>query len=194
MRAAATNRRNKDGVRTRSAKQEPKQYAANYYRKNAESIKARVIARRRENPELAAAIQKRDRDRRYATPKGRLESIVRAGIKRGIKLGSKASRKTFDLLTFTAEDLKQHLESSFLPGMTWQNHGRFGWHIDHIRPLASFTYETPDDLGFKEAWKISNLQPLWAPDNLAKGKKWTPPVPVNDNQIQVPKVSTDIAA
>lgn len=64
-----------------------------------------------------------------------------------------------------------HLERQFLPGMTWENHGRFGWHIDHIIPLSAFNFETPDHIDFKRAWALSNLQPLWWQDNLKKRAK-----------------------
>ena len=40
-------------------------------------------------------------------------------------------------------DLKKHLESKFDPGMTWDNYGRDGWHIDHIIPLAKFNLQEP---------------------------------------------------
>ena len=48
--------------------------------------------------------------------------------------------------------------------MTWQNHGRYGWHIDHIKPLSMF--ENPL---CPEAWNYKNLQPLWADENIKKG-------------------------
>lgn len=63
-----------------------------------------------------------------------------------------------------------HLERQFLPGMTWENRGE--WHIDHIRPLCSFQFQTPDCPQFREAWALTNLQPLWAQDNLKKGGRW----------------------
>lgn len=62
------------------------------------------------------------------------------------------------------EVFKKHIESMFVEGMSWYNHGE--WHLDHIRPLASYTFE-----GLPEANHYTNLQPLWAKDNLSKGKK-----------------------
>jgi len=59
--------------------------------------------------------------------------------------------------------------------MTWQNYGE--WHIDHIRPLCSFDFESTQDASFKKAWSLDNLQPLWAEDNLVKGGKWQQEVP-----------------
>ena len=66
-------------------------------------------------------------------------------------------------------DLKKHLEAQFQLGMTWDNYGLKGWHIDHIRPLSSFDLGNISDL--KKACHYSNLQPLWAKENLKKGNK-----------------------
>jgi hypothetical protein len=53
--------------------------------------------------------------------------------------------------------------------MTWKNYGK--WHIDHIRPISSFKITGIDCEDFKKCWSLSNLQPLWAFDNLSKGTK-----------------------
>ncbi len=62
---------------------------------------------------------------------------------------------------------KHHLESQFSEGMCWENHGLYGWHIDHIIPLSSATSE--EDL--IKLCHYTNLQPLWAKDNLSKSDK-----------------------
>jgi hypothetical protein len=64
----------------------------------------------------------------------------------------------------TIEELKQHLESQFGPGMSWENYGK--WHIDHIIPLSSFDLSKRDEL--LKACHYTNLQPLWAKDNIKK--------------------------
>jgi hypothetical protein len=134
-------------------------YGAKHYKANPEQSKART-------------------DKRRATVKGRLENRIRAGVHRQISSGSKRDRKIFDILGYTSTDLMKHLESKFLPGMSWETYSITTWHIDHIRPLASFNYTTPDCPDFKDAWSLKNLQPLWALDNLTKGSKW---IPANDN-------------
>jgi len=67
------------------------------------------------------------------------------------------------------EELVQHIEKQFKPGMTWENHGQHTWHIDHIIPLNSAKDE-------KELYKLchfTNLQPMWAKENYSKGAKLT---------------------
>lgn len=60
-----------------------------------------------------------------------------------------------------------HLESLFKPGMSWENHGE--WHIDHILPLASF--DLTDEQQAAKACHYTNLQPLWASENMSKGAR-----------------------
>ena len=73
--------------------------------------------------------------------------------------------KTLELLGCSIEFLKKHLSKKFKKGMTFKNYGE--WHVDHIKPCALF------DLSKLEEQKIcfhySNLQPLWARDNIKKG-------------------------
>lgn len=113
--------------------------------------------------------------KRRSTTKGKLECTIRSRISKTIAKGSKFSRRTFDLLGYSADDLKRHIERWFLPGMSWGNYGHQAWHIDHKIPLAAFNYETPDDIDFKRAWALENLQPMWAADNLSKGAKLMKP-------------------
>lgn len=65
------------------------------------------------------------------------------------------------------EYFKQYLEFQFKNGMTWDNYGE--WHIDHTKPLASFDLTNREQ--FLKACHYTNLQPLWAAENLAKGSK-----------------------
>lgn len=78
------------------------------------------------------------------------------------------------LLGCTISQAALHLERQFKPGMTWENWGYRGWHIDHIRPLSSFDLTDPEQLA--QACHYTNLQPLWRAENQAKGSKW----PLND--------------
>ena len=82
----------------------------------------------------------------------------------------KKNNKTFTLLGYTKYDLKNHLESQFTYGMSWDNIGE--WHIDHIRPVSSFNFDSTEHPDFKKCWALNNLQPLWAEDNMKKHTKW----------------------
>lgn len=94
-----------------------------------------------------------------------LSTRMLLAIKRG---GADKKNKTFKLVGCSLPALKTHLEKQFKPGMAWENYGPV-WHIDHVRPCISF------DLTQLEQQKIcfhfSNLQPLFAIDNIRKGAK-----------------------
>jgi hypothetical protein len=107
--------------------------------------------------------------RRRESPAAAINARMSAGIKNSLGNG-KNGRSWESLVGYTVADLMAHLEAKFLPGMSWDNRGE--WHIDHRRPLTSFSFQTPDDPQFREAWALSNLQPLWAGDNLRKGGRW----------------------
>ena len=53
--------------------------------------------------------------------------------------------------------------------MSWKNHGKYGWHIDHIKPCSKFNLIDPTEQ--KKCFHYTNLQPLWAKDNLTKYNK-----------------------
>jgi len=95
---------------------------------------------------------------------------LRKRLRKRIKNVLKGNPKSLSLtksLGCTYKELKLYLESLFQPGMTWQNYGK--WHIDHIRPCASFDLSKPEEQ--LKCFHFSNLQPLWAEENLSKGKR-----------------------
>lgn len=81
----------------------------------------------------------------------------------------KAGKSWVSVVGYSREELMTHLERQFLPGMSWENYGRNGWHVDHIRPVTSFVFDSVDDPQFRACWALENLQPLWEPDNIRKG-------------------------
>jgi hypothetical protein len=88
------------------------------------------------------------------------------------KKNIKKTTKTLDLIGCSVEELKTHIESQFKKGMTWENYGLYGWHIDHIKPCASF--DLTDPVQQKLCFHYTNLQPLWAKDNWEKKDKIIP--------------------
>lgn len=85
----------------------------------------------------------------------------------------KAGRGWESLVGYTVEDLRLHLERQFRPGMTWENWGKgeHCWHIDHIVPKARFSFRTDTDPDFRACWALTNLRPLWQPENQSKAAK-----------------------
>ena len=103
----------------------------------------------------------------------KLKLIIRYRAKRAVETinGAKniSREEMMESLGCTLEELKKHLESQFQEGMSWNNWAVDGWHIDHIKPLAKFNLIDPEEQ--KKACHYTNLQPLWAKDNLSKGDK-----------------------
>ena len=80
------------------------------------------------------------------------------------------NNRTFDLVGCTPKELKKHIEKQFLPGMSWENYNFETWHIDHIKPIS--LAKTMDDIIRLKLMHYTNLQPLWAKDNILKSNKY----------------------
>ena len=128
--------------------------------------KAETGRLRRQNPEFRARHAEYLRRRRQTNPQARLANRLRVRLHSALK-GARKSAHTLELLGCQISDLVGHLESKFKPGMTWENHGK--WHIDHIMPLASFDLSDPEQQRMACHW--TNLQPLWADENMRKWAK-----------------------
>ena len=118
------------------------------------------------------------RKRRYRkiknNPKLKLRQRISSAIGKSLN-GKKHNIHWECLVGYSLSELKTHLETQFKPGMSWQNHSIKGWHIDHKIPVSAFNFKTPDDIDFKRCWALSNLQPLWAKDNIIKSNKLEKP-------------------
>jgi len=87
-----------------------------------------------------------------------------------LMLKKNSASKKFKLLKYNREDLIKRIESTWTEGMNWDNYGKNGWHIDHIKPLSSFDINKQEELN--KAWDLNNLQALWASENLSKSSKY----------------------
>jgi hypothetical protein len=110
--------------------------------------------------------QEQRKERRDSDPVFNLTNRLRCRLWKYLKiLNITKKNKTFDIVGCSPQFLKEHLETQFTDGMTWDN--RSEWHIDHIIPLSSA--KTEDEL--YKLCHYENLQPLWVEDNLKKSNK-----------------------
>ena len=176
--------KNKDEInkkrRERSKDEEFKKKKKEYYKENIEKIKEREKQYYEDNKEKIKEIKKQyrennrekiaQRQRKYVNnriktdPVFRVTRSLRRRLYKAVKNNLK-SKSTMELLGCTGEEVKEHLEKQFTEGMSWDNYGE--WHIDHIKPCCSFDMSDPEQQ--KICFHYSNLQPLWAEDNLKKG-------------------------
>lgn len=120
------------------------------------------------NPDKRRATHKKAGKKRRARPHENLNNRLRCGIWHSLS-GRKNRRSWQSLVGYTTNELVAHIARQFKGSMSWNNMGK--WHIDHIIPLSSFSFTSPDDAEFKAAWALTNLRPLWALKNMSKGAK-----------------------
>ncbi len=137
-----------------------------YYLKNKDKIanKARAYYLKNRDKILAKSHSYKE-NRKKLDPGFKLKLLLRIRLYKAIK-GNYKTGSAVKLLGCTVQELKNYLESKFSVGMNWNNHGL--WHIDHVKPLASFDLTNLDEM--KLACHYTNLQPLWAKDNQEKWK------------------------
>jgi len=129
----------------------------------------KVYEKRHSKGLISEYARKYEKERRKTDPIFKLTADVRHRLIIFLKASKmRKTNSTFKMVGCTPEFLKEYLEKQFKPGMTWQNHGVHGWHIDHTIPLASA--KTPEAI--EKLMHYSNLQPLWAIENIKKGDKY----------------------
>jgi hypothetical protein len=152
-------RKNRDRIN----KQYRDRYAA-----NPELYRAKLKAKRERMGEKYRAQIKRSRTKTRSTTEGMLYHRMSQSVRSAL-LGSKRKCKWENLLGYSVEELKAHLESQFTEEMTWDKFFGGGIHIDHVIPRMNFNYISPNDLQFKQCWALSNLRPIWPKENSVSG-------------------------
>lgn len=140
-------------------------YAADHAYRASELEKNRVRRRTPDAREKANAARARLVDR---SPTAKLAIYSRIRVRKALQ-GVARSASTMALIGCDADALRLHMERQFKPGMSWDNYGYRGWHVDHIRPCASFDLTDPDQQ--QECFHYTNLRPEWRYDNQSKGSK-----------------------
>jgi len=139
-----------------------------YYSANKEAMGRKRAAYYQVNREAAVSYSNHYQQRRRRVDPGYAITLrLRSRINHAIK-GTSKSAKTTELVGCSPGELVRHLESQFVDGMSWEN--RHLWAVDHIRPCASFDLADPEQQ--RQCFHYSNLQPLWAVDNMRKGARW----------------------
>jgi hypothetical protein len=163
--------KNKEAIKERNKKYrlKNKEKIKKYFIKNKEKIKNKRKSYFLKNKEK---INQKRKD--YIKIKMKNDPIFKllCNIRNRLNLALKnnvKSNKTKELFGCTVDLVKKHLESQFKEGMTWENHGVKGWHIDHIKPCSYFDLSDPEQQ--RKCFHYTNLQPLWWYENLKKRNK-----------------------
>lgn len=148
-----------------------------YYQNNKEKIAKKNQAYRENNKEKMADlfkkwatknkahIARKRRERISSDPLFKAVATLRRRLNKAIKSNQWSHSGSFQsYIGCSQEQFFAHIQSKFKPGMTWENHGINGWHLDHIIPLSSA--KSLDELYALS--HFSNIQPLWAIDNIKK--------------------------
>lgn len=159
-------------------------YNKNYYKQNRKQVRSdqnnyasRNRSTKKEYDKARRKLtNKQAMERYHSDPIFRIKMIFRRRF--SYFLQSNVTSQMEKYVGCTLEGLKSHLESLWLEGMTWENYGNPNgdhtncWHIDHIIPISSFDYSDGNlEESLHECWHYTNLQPLWAKDNLSKSAK-----------------------
>jgi len=134
-----------------------------YYIDNSAEILTKQKIYRKSNRKI---YRDNERSKRSSDPIFRLKKNLRTRLSEYVKsMNISKTQSTFKIIGLSPENLRNYLQESFVNGMSWENYGL--WHIDHIIPLSSAQSES-------ELYKLcyyTNLQPLWAIDNMKKGDR-----------------------
>jgi hypothetical protein len=149
-------------------------YRENNREKSREYFKSRYvekgeILRAYKNSPRARLVRNANQRRRMETLHNRLKRNCGVRICHALSRNVKSAR-TVELIGCTIDELKIYLSSLFQERMSWENYGRHGWHVDHIKPCAKF--DLSDPVQQKICFHYSNLQPLWEIDNIRKKDKY----------------------
>ena len=134
-----------------------------YYQKNKGRIKLY-----KQKPEIKKRIREYEQKKLNSDINFRVAKILRKFVSHSLK--QTKSIKTSGLVGCSFEYFKRHIENQFDDNMNWDNYGVYGWHVDHIRPCASFDLSEEEEQ--LKCFHYTNLQPMWAQENWSKSAKY----------------------
>lgn len=163
--------RAKDRERYKKEKEKRKLYHKEYYKENKEEISSKAkIYWNNNKDKISKKHNEYHKNRMKTDPKYKLDMYASYVLRDAIT-GRRLRTKWKTYFNYTIKELKDHLESKFKDGMTWENYGLKGWVVDHTIAKKYFIYESVDNKSFTACWALSNLQPLWYRENLEKRDK-----------------------
>jgi hypothetical protein len=148
-------------------REQRREYARKYRLENADRL--RQYQRQNNHKRKAYTEKYKDisKERYRNIPTIKIACCLRARILDALRsTGITKQNMTEELLGCTIQEARQYIEKQWQAGMSWENHSVNGWHIDHIKPCASFDLADPDQQ--KQCFHYTNLRPLWSKDNIAK--------------------------
>jgi hypothetical protein len=166
-------------------KENSKEYRRQYWIENKEELKEDKKSYYVNNKEAIKQHNKEyKKNRRRNDPLFKLRHKVSLSIYKSLfNIGSsKNNNSILEYLSYTIQELKDHLEKQFESWMTWDNWGSYNsetwddnnqatwtWNIDHIIPHSIFNYQSMKDQSFKDCWALSNLRPYSSKQNIIDG-------------------------
>lgn len=167
----AWRKKNKDYDKKRyqsseSIREKKKKMAMRYYEENKDKVNNRKRAYHAENLDKFRPMRREYLRVWRSKSSYKAIAFIRGSLRR-LREHKKYTRSE-KIIGYRRSELVSRIESQFDKGMSWDNYGE--WHIDHIKPISLFLSEGIDDPKVINA--LSNLQPLWALDNLSKGKNY----------------------
>jgi len=150
-------------VASHTDKEARRKYYRDYYQLNKEKVIKHQLEYIKNNRDKVNA---RHNNKYHSDINYKMKHNLKRRMNNAIK-GHFKDDSTLKLLGCDLETVKKYLESKFTQGMTWDNYGK--WHIDHIMPCASFDLSDPEQQ--RKCFYYTNLQPLWAKDNMQKRDK-----------------------
>lgn len=148
------------------------QYYSQYRKDNLEILREKEKKYRKNNLEKCHLRDKAYRAGKKDNLMYKLNLAMRGGIYKALK-ENKGGLHWETLIPYTLDSFTCHVLRQLEEGMTLENYGmgEGKWNIDHIRPIASFTFKTKDDVSFQECWQLKNLRPMWSIENTRKNNK-----------------------
>jgi len=142
-----------------------KEYSQKYREDNREEVLEKKAQYTKANRSKINKYQIELRAKTKDDPLVKLARAARGAVRRA--LGPNKDKASLEYLGCSTVRLKEHLQSQFKDGMSWDNYGE--WHVDHIIPICVMRNNIDDTDHVDEILNFKNLQPLWGSDNISKG-------------------------